>query len=388
MAKAKQPDPGATPSKGRGNEAAPVNRSDKLGSDLLPALQLRGLFASALVSALALMLLWVLVVAKQLLMPLAVAVLIWLVVNGMARSLRSKLRVRGRALPFWACLMVSLAGTALLTVLAAIHVAGNIQDMIAAAPRYQSGITTLAQHVAAALGMEGTDDLTALLKGFDLRSMVLPLANATADLVGSAGTIALYVAFLFVEQQVFPDKLLALLPDTRKREHVKALAERMRLSIQSYLLAKTLTSALTAVCTWAVLVLAGVDFADFWGFLAFVANFIPIVGSLVSSVVPILLAFLQYSLTGPFFAASIGLVLVQAVIGNVIEPRLLGRSVNLSPLAVILMLALWGYLWGIAGMVLSIPITVILMIVSAEFDSTRPLAVALSERGRIPARSA
>ena len=119
------------------------------------------------------------------------------------------------------------------------------------------------------------------------------------------------------------------------------------------------------------------------GAVVFMLNYIPVIGSLIGVLFPSLLVLVQFGSFGPFFAAVLGLGGIQFGMGNVLDPRLMGSSLNLSPLAIIVALAVWGGLWGVAGMFLCVPITVIVMIVCAQFEGTRPLAVLLSADGRL-----
>ena len=120
-----------------------------------------------------------------------------------------------------------------------------------------------------------------------------------------------------------------------------------------------------------------VDFPFLWGLLAFLLNFIPQVGSVIATVPPVLIALLQHgTLSRPLIALAC-LIGLHMVIGNFIEPRLLGRSLNLSPLVVLLSLLFWGWLWGFAGVVLAVPLTVTVQIACQQSESLRPVAVLL-----------
>jgi predicted PurR-regulated permease PerM len=128
----------------------------------------------------------------------------------------------------------------------------------------------------------------------------------------------------------------------------------------------------------------GLDFAIFWAFLIFLLNFIPNIGSLIATLFPSALALIQFENTfAPFLVILIGVGAIQLLVGNLIEPRMMGSSLNISSLAVILSLSLWGTIWGITGMVLCVPITVIMMIIFAQFPTTRPVAILLSENGQL-----
>lgn len=129
------------------------------------------------------------------------------------------------------------------------------------------------------------------------------------------------------------------------------------------------------------MVAIGVDYAEFWALIIFLLNYIPTIGSMLAVLFPSMLAIVQF---GTVLHPVLTLCLlggVQFAIGNLIEPRLMGRSLNLSPLVIMLALTFWGAIWGITGMLLCVPITVILMIIFSEFKQTRPIAIMLSADG-------
>ena len=127
----------------------------------------------------------------------------------------------------------------------------------------------------------------------------------------------------------------------------------------------------------------GVDYAVFWSFLIFLLNFIPTIGSLIATTFPAILAFIQFGDFKPVLTVIILIGIVQFLIGNILEPRIMGRSLNLSALVVLLSLALWGTLWGVVGMFLCVPITVTLMIIFSNFEKTLPFAIMLSANGNV-----
>ena len=146
---------------------------------------------------------------------------------------------------------------------------------------------------------------------------------------------------------------------------------------------KTLLNLATAIFSYIVLEVVGLDLAGFWAFVIFLLAYIPTIGSLLGVVFPALMAIVQFASWGPFLIITIGLGVAQFVIGNVLEPKMMGKSLNLSSLVVIISLAVWGSIWGVTGMFLSVPITIIIMIVLAEFQQTRPIAVLLSADGKV-----
>jgi predicted PurR-regulated permease PerM len=162
------------------------------------------------------------------------------------------------------------------------------------------------------------------------------------------------------------------------------LIEKINIDIKTYINIKTLTSLITALLSFIVMKIAGVHFAEFWALLIFLLNFIPTIGSIMAVIPPSLLSLIQFdnSYTTAILVI-IFLISIQFLIGNIIEPKFLGESLNLSPLVIILSLGLWGNIWGIVGMFLCVPLTVIASIILAKFPKTRPIAVFLSSDGRV-----
>jgi predicted PurR-regulated permease PerM len=154
-------------------------------------------------------------------------------------------------------------------------------------------------------------------------------------------------------------------------------------SVQQYVALKTLVSLATGILSYFSLLFIGVDAPAFWAFLIFVLNYIPNIGSLIATLFPAIFALFQFGELTQGFLVLLIVGSIQMVIGNFAEPRIMGNSLNISPLVVLLTLAVWGVMWGITGMLLSVPITIILIIIMAEFPSTRPVAILLSQDGQL-----
>jgi predicted PurR-regulated permease PerM len=200
---------------------------------------------------------------------------------------------------------------------------------------------------------------------------------------GNVGIILVYVLFLLVEQGSFNAKLEAIVTNPERRDHVRRMIERINADVRTYIWIKTLLSVLTGGVSYVVMLIAGVDFAEFWAVIIFLLNYIPTIGSILGIVFPAVLALVQFNTLGPFLIVLVGISATQIVVGNVLEPRMMGKTLNLSPVVILFSLALWGSIWGIIGMFLCVPITAIAMIVMAQFRQTRPLAIFLSANGEV-----
>jgi AI-2 transport protein TqsA len=212
-----------------------------------------------------------------------------------------------------------------------------------------------------------------------LKAIASGLVNAAAGFLGEALVVALYMIFLLMEARHFPRRVRAgFTPEQADR--MLGILESINRAMVSYLRAKALASLVTALPVVAILWAFGVPFPDMWGVLVFIGNFIPYVGSLVAFTLPILLAFLELEPIWRPLAVLGLLVLVQVVTNNIVEPRLTAHAVDLSPLVVLIALAFWGLCWGIVGMVLAVPLTVMLKIVWENIALTRPLARLMSQK--------
>ena len=214
-----------------------------------------------------------------------------------------------------------------------------------------------------------------------LKAIASSLVNAAASFLAEALVVVFYLVFLLLEARRFPARVRAgFAPEQADR--VLAILASINRAMASYLRAKVLSSLVTALPVVAILWAFGVSFPGMWGVLAFVGNFIPYVGSLIALVLPVLLAFLELEPPWRPLAVLVLLLLVQFVTNNFVEPRLTAHAVDLSPLVVLVALAFWGLCWGVVGMVLAVPLTVMLKIVWENVALTRPLARA-NVRGMI-----
>jgi AI-2 transport protein TqsA len=184
--------------------------------------------------------------------------------------------------------------------------------------------------------------------------------------------ILLTVLFILLETSGFPQKLQAAFPDPEFLGHFKTITA----NVNHYMGLKSLISLATGGSIWILLALIGVDFAGTWGLLAFFLNFIPAIGSIIAAVPAVLWALVQLGLPSALFTA-LAYLAVNIIIGNFLDPRIIGRKLGLSPLVVIISLIFWGWVLGPIGMLLSVPLTMIAKIALATSDDTRWLAVML-----------
>jgi AI-2 transport protein TqsA len=309
----------------------------------------------------------------------ALALLLWLAIDGLAETLDKRLHF----LPRLAALPVALVIVLGLVALIGFVVVTNISAMSGDFTRYETRLNNVIAETYLQLGIAGQIptfyDLIARLNPEDVaRQVGASLRNLASDIM----FILLYLAFLFPAAGLMTKKLNFIFGIGSQREQARDVFRRIRVSMEQYLWVQTVISLIITGLTYATLVIAGLENALFWSFVIFFLNYIPTIGSIVAVVVVTAVALVQFTslphILGVFIATSAW----QFLIGNFVQPRMTGDSLNLSAVVVLLALAIWGAMWGIAGAFLAAPLTVMLMIVLAQFPTTRWIAILLSQDGK------
>ncbi len=329
---------------------------------------------------------YLLVVGEQILLPLVMAVLVSYLITALGRRIEG-LRLGAWHPPAWLGLSGAILAVGLVIALIVQLVANNISEVVDGAPRYQAQLEELLNNVtdlaSKYLNRDRPLTVTALLEEINIRDVLERFVLAFQSIAGNTFQVLAYVTFLLLERRMFDRKLSLLFPNPGREKTIRATLDHIGTKIETYVLIKTGISLLNGVLSYVVLNLFGVDFAGFWALLVFVLNFIPYIGSPIAMSFPTLLALLQFGsvVMAAFVLGS--LWAIQAFVENFIEPRITGKTLNLSPLVMIVALSVWGAIWGIPGMILSVPLMVMIMIILSQFPKTRPIAIVMSERGEI-----
>jgi predicted PurR-regulated permease PerM len=212
---------------------------------------------------------------------------------------------------------------------------------------------------------------TDLLDPSKLMALVPRLLSSAGSVFATGLLVLLTVIFILLEVPTMAPKLRAAFHITQDGE---ARLQRMLDNINRYMQIKALTSLATAVCVWILLWFFGIDFAVLWAVLAFFLNFLPVVGNILMMIPAVLLALVQVDLTTALLVAA-GYLVINTAIGNVIEPRIMGKGLGISTLAVFIALLVWGWLFGTVGMFLAVPLTTALIIALDASTHTRSLAI-------------
>jgi predicted PurR-regulated permease PerM len=326
---------------------------------------------------------------REILSTFAMAVFLFLIIEGFATAIDNAAgRIGSRAARLIAILLVTAGFVGFIALMA-----NGAAEFGRHSDEYEAKINALIADAYQVVGLTNAPSLTELLFNETGQQFFATVANSISGLSGDLMLILIYVAFLFAAQSGWSGKLDNIFRDPARREQVRMIGNDARLSIERYLWVQTVISAIITLLSYFSLLALGVQNALFLSALIFVLNYIPTVGSIAAALVPPLFALVQPGVPAGvpavapqdsylYAAIVFGIVSFwQFSIGNFIQPRMMGDSLNLSALVVLLALAIWGVIWGIPGMFLSAPLTVLMMILFAQSKETRWIAILLSSDG-------
>jgi predicted PurR-regulated permease PerM len=357
----------------------------------------------------------------RILAPFAMAVFVWLVMEGFARAIRRPFP----NLPGWLAYLFAVTIVVLSIVIFIGVIRGAVEEFVTRSAEYERHINDIIKQVYTQLNllapaealtptgpalpvapgeiappvaipnpaaaMSAQPPTVAQLLSSNASSIAQIAGNVASSLVGDMVLVFIYVAFLIVSAGAFSQQLDEIFKRPTDRTKARLIGQEIRRTMEHYLWVQTALSIISASLTYVTLLVVGLDNALFWAFVIFVLNYIPTVGSIIATILPTLFAVVQPLSAWPGWMPDdsllcamivfLGVSVWQFLIGNFVAPRMQAASLNLSPLVVLLSLAVWGALWGPAGMFLSAPLTVMVMIVLAQVPGARWIAVLLSANG-------
>ena len=308
--------------------------------------------------------------AGPLLVPFLLAVFVAMIVSPLLNWLKN-FRIPSGVAILLVVILILFVGF----VMAAV-IGSSITDFRQDIPIYSAKLSAMSEAVQQWLMVRGIEiDAQQWQNSFD-PGAVMKLVGSTLASFGNVMTnavmILLTVIFILAENMGFGEKLRLARGNEVSQEWLTKFSD----SVHSYLAIKAAISLLTGLIIFSWLWILGVDYAILWGLLAFMLNFIPTVGSFIAAVPAVLLALVQLGILHAGLTLG-GFVLVNLVMGNVIEPRCMGRGLNLSPLVVFVSLVLWGWVLGPVGMLLSIPLTIMIKIALENQPESRWISIML-----------
>ncbi len=313
----------------------------------------------------------VLSAAQNVFLPLMIAWILSYLLTPAVRFVTTRLKI-----PVELTTIVALAGLLWLATLAGGFLSQRLGGFVDAFPVYFDRLTGIAKDLSDRLGVSG-DFLKSVDWGGQLRSYLFSLSGSIVTITSKTVMVIVFLLFILIGSPYAEYKVRKAFPTNSTQ--VLNILDSISSQIGRFLSVMTLISAATGLCVWMALSMIGVDFASTWGLLAFVLNYIPTVGSIVASIPPIMVSLVQFypSTFQPVLTVA-AILVIQVTIGNIITPKVMGDNMNLSPVIILVSLLMWGWLWGVAGALLSMPIAGIIKIVCDNVDSLRMLSVLMS----------
>jgi len=323
-----------------------------------------------------------LIYGKSIILPFIIALLFWFVIKK-TRNLIDKVYFIKKYIPKW--LKTIIASLVLFSGILFLGkvLTTNIDNLANSYAAYTSNIEVLANNINELFKINVNDQISQFFLEFDFSTYLRILFNSISDILGNMVIIIFYVTFLFVEESLLENKIKLIFTTEEKYQNVNDVLLKIDKSMSSYISLKSLISLMTTTLSYFILLGVGIESPLFWAFLIFVFNFIPSIGPILGTLFPALFSLIQFGEFVPFLIILFGVGGIATLVGSLVEPKLMGNTLNISPLVAIMSLALWGSIWGILGMLLSVPITVAMIIVFSQFPKTRSIAILLSERGRV-----
>lgn len=331
-------------------------------------------------------------IGRSLFVPILFAAFLWYLLNAIATYYRKimpcyKSDKKSCDVPSkiynWLANILSFATIGGIIFLFATQVKPMFWELYNATPVLQQKLLAFGEFIFSKLGI--SMDLNLIP---NIPQIAAYVASSLAGVAASTGMVLIYLIFMFIEQSSFGKKIDSLVVPQMKTKKLRYILNSIDEHMKKYLFTKTFISAATGVAAYILLKIIGLEFASVWAFMIFILNYIPTLGSILACAMPIAYAFISGDTWHlPLFTAA-SLIGIEIIFGNILDPKLTGKSLNISTLAILINLVFWGMIWGIAGMFFSVPILATVYITTAQFSSTRWIAVLLSADGNIPDETA
>lgn len=317
---------------------------------------------------------------RDILTPLAMALFLMIMIDGVKRAIERRTPIPPRFAGAAALILVVLGFLASIWIIVD-GAAGFFTDASGVAGSIGPRIDQISSDVAHLFGIAEPPTLNDMIAGIDVRGWLTSAAFQVQGAATGAFFVMIYLGFLLASQAGFRKKIVGMFPERGPRQEALEVFERVRGGVEGYLWVQAVTGAMVCVVAWVLMRAVGLQNAEFWTFVIFIVGFIPMLGGAVAGCAPPMFALVQFESYWPALILFVGLQTLLFLVGNLIQPRMQGDNQNIDPIVVLLALAFWGKLWGVAGMFLSTPLAVMAMAILAEFKGSRWMAVLLSGDG-------
>ena len=331
-------------------------------------------------------------IGRSLFIPILFAAFLWYLLNAITTYYRKIMpcyksdndacRIKSKIYD-WVSGILSFATIGGIVFLFATQIKPMFWELYNATPVLQQKLLTFSEFISTKIGISLDLNLVP-----NLPQIATYIASSLAGIAASTGLVIIYLIFMFIEQSSFGKKIDSLVVPKTKTKKLRYILNSIDEHMKKYLFTKTFISAATGVFAYISLKIIGLEFASVWAFMIFILNYIPTLGSILACAMPIAYAFISGDTWHLPLLTAAALIGIEIVFGNILDPKLTGKTLNISTLAILINLVFWGMIWGIAGMFFSVPILAAIYITTAQFSSTRWIAILLSADGKIPDETA
>ncbi|MCH5283491.1 MAG: AI-2E family transporter [Treponema sp.] len=314
--------------------------------------------------------------------PLVIAVFLSLVVLPLLQKIHKKFRV-----PWFFGIVLSLVFFAALIAGTVRLLQTSISAIISAYPRYENRFLFIYRQLSATFNLSYDEGKTLIENIFAqlrimqyLQRFALSLSGSAIGFIKNIFIVFLLYTFLLIEANEFQTKI-SIAFEGKLRHRVKSIIVNVIVDTTRFFSIKFIVSLATGILVYLGALAIRLDFAVIWAFIAFLLNFIPTFGSAISLVLTTFFAFVQFFPNWPpIIAVAILMLAVNFVLGNIVEPRIEGENLGISPFFILVSLSIWGWVWGFVGMILAVPFMVFIKIVCENIPSMNPIAIILGNK--------
>lgn len=316
---------------------------------------------------------------QAILLPFFIAIIIAFIFEPFFELLKKK------RVPSFLAIVIVILTIVIIANIVSVFILTSVGPFTAGIPKYQDKFNSLLQYASDNLKNYGIDaialkesmNLKNIIQDSSVQGWITSVFTSIASIFGDFVLILIYVIFILSELGSLKRRVLRAFSEERARRIANTMGDIFN-DVRRYIVGKTVINLLHAILIGIILWLFDVDFYIVWAFLSFLMHYIPTIGSMIATVLPFMTALVQFDSFGTAIVILVILIVLANVVGNIIEPQVLGDKLDLSPILLLLSLIMWGYVWGVMGMILSIPIMSMIKIVLMNFESTRPVAILMS----------
>lgn len=329
---------------------------------------------------------YILMALEEILVPITIAIFLTYLLHPLMDYLK-KQRV-----PKWMSLVIILLVVAIIGYLTGLLLISAVEDVPGKLQAYSDNISTFMAQILKPFDLTLREfsswfkidirriKVSTLFEKLFEAGVIQNIFNSLSSMLGDFFISLIFWVFMMLGKRKFEERLTVAFAE--KSTMVKQSLLNINVQLQSYLIIKTILSLIAGIIVTVVLIIYNVDFALLWGVLTFVFNFIPNIGALIATLGPIIIALLQYGFGFTVISLAVVLFLIHNIIGNLIEPHYLGRHMDLSPVFVLFSLIFWGWIWGIVGMFLAVPIAAAMKILFSNIEPLKPIAILMGSKAQ------